>query len=86
MAKAQAASLTISLLPTNENEAPYQHQRGMEGQKLIYTYVYTDSYLLNSYETDDVIEKSASEIDLFLMYNNQTAVQFAKALISKTSE
>lgn len=81
--RSPVASLTIRLTPTNSDGVPLLLRQGIEDRERIYTYIDAVSYLLNSYATDDVIAKAASEIESCEKYNNNTAVQFVEALKDK---
>lgn len=75
-----AASLTVCVTPRIDVDAPAIVHREVEGYVRIYAQVEAVNYLLNSYATDDVIKKAASDIELFKKVFIQTSIQFLEAL------
>lgn len=61
MSKSPAAWLNIRLTPKSDEDAPSLREQGQDQERL-YTYVKAINYLLQSYQTDDVIAE-ASEIE-----------------------
>lgn len=76
-AKPPASSLTICLPLTNNDDASFLVCLVIKRQARIYTYTVAINLLLNSYTTDNVITKAASEVKSFMKENIQTLELFA---------
>lgn len=77
MAESPAASVNIHLTSRKNVDASAIISRKIERQERICSYIEIVIYPRDAFPTGNVIVKEVLEIELFKMYSNQTAVQFA---------